>query len=49
MVLSGLLCQSGKERAHKNIWYLHEPRGGDTLARVLQQGVMESVYSMVPR
>jgi hypothetical protein len=30
-------------------WFLREPRGSDTLARVLQRGLGKSVDSSIPR
>jgi len=38
-----------KNQPVESTWSLHGPRGSKTLARVLQQGLVESGDSLIPR
>jgi hypothetical protein len=38
-----------KDHLVVSTWFLQGPRGSDTLARVLQRGLVESADSSIPR
>jgi hypothetical protein len=59
LLVTRLKFVSGREGIHRagvakdhlvvSTWFLRGPRGSDTLARVLQRGLEESVDSLIPR